>query len=63
LEHSFVQNGVFSVELTHLDVLEHKSRVHDITVRFRDNGNQEVKKDNQNQELIGEPNDPDQIDA
>lgn len=33
-EHSFVQDSEFSVELTHLNILEHKGRVHDITVRL-----------------------------
>jgi hypothetical protein len=58
-----VQNGIFSVELTHLNILEHESRVHNITVRFRDDRNQEVKEDDQNQELVHEPNNPNQVDT
>jgi hypothetical protein len=58
-----VQNGIFSVELTHLDILEHECRVHDITVRFRDDRNQEVKENDQNQELVHEPNNPNQVDT
>lgn len=62
-EDLLVQNGEFSVELAHLNILEHESRVHDITVWFRDDRNQEVKKNNQNQELISKPNNPDQVDT
>jgi hypothetical protein len=63
VEDLLVQNGEFSVELTHLNILEHEGRVHDITVWFRDDRNQEVKKNNQNQELISKPNNPDQVDT
>ena len=31
-EDLLVQNGEFSVELAHLNILEHEGRVHDITV-------------------------------
>jgi len=62
-KHSLVQNSEFSVELTHLNIFEHEGRIHNITVRFGNNRDQEVKKNNQNQELIHKPNKPDQIDA
>ena len=45
-EQLLVQNSEFSVELTHLNILEHKGWVHNITVRFGDDRDQEVKKNN-----------------
>ena len=46
----------FEVKFGHVDVLQDVLAVHDILVGLRNDSNQEVQHDDDNEELVGEPN-------
>lgn len=60
---TLLENSILSIELASLLILEHKSSIHHITLRFAKYRNQEVQENNENQELIGEPKKPNEINS